>query len=366
MSWRGVRRLLVLGLMLPLVSGCWNQRPIEQRAIVMAVGVTAHHQWQFLFPNVAVTADSLTAIPSAQQFYTVTVQAPTWQQAVQRVQVAMDRKVSVGELQLLIVDQHLSTGQVTRIVDSLQTTGAVPATFWIAASPGSPTVLLESTSPQTVVPYYYVTSYFDCRHCHPLRLGAHGWQWWARNATPGDSPYLPLTQRRAGGVTVRHVVVYPLHGRPVLMPPSVTEGFAYLTNRAVDVAVPVSVDDQAYTVARLHTHARTRVRLTPRAVAVQVQIRTSGIIEDVPPHTVVTRALEQRVGLAAARVIAARAQAAIAWANRTHTDPFGYAKRAAWLDDTLGATFSPTRLTTLPIHAQIAVQVTIHGEGVAR
>ena len=366
MSRRGFVRLLASVCVLPLLSGCWNQRPIDQRAIVIAVGVSAHHQWRFLFPNVAVTVDSLTAIPSAQQFYTVSVRAPTWQRAVQRLQVAMDRKVSVGELQLLIVDHRLSTGQVTRIVDGLNTTGAVPATFWIAASPGSPAVLLEQASPQTVVPYYDVATYFDCPNCHPLRLVQRGWQWWAHNGTPGDSPYLPLARPTPTGVAVQQLLVYPLHGRPVLMPPPITQGFAYLTNRAVDVAVPVSLDGHAYTVVRIHAHVRTRVHLTPHAVAVQVQIHTRGIIDDAPPHTLITRALEHAVGLAAAHVIAVRSRDTIDWANRTHTDPFGYAKRAAWLDDALGETFSPARLTTLPIQAHIAVRVTIHGDGVAR
>ena len=366
MNRRGLVRLLASVCALPLLSGCWNQRPIEQRAIVIAVGVTAHHQWRFLFPNVAVTADSLTAIPSAQQFYTVSVRAPTWQRAVHRLQAGMARKVSVGELQLLMVDDRLSTGQVTRIVDGLNTTGAVPATFWIAASPGSPAALLEQTSPQNVVPYYAVATYFDCRGCHPLRLVERGWQWWAQNATPGDSPYLPLARPTPHGVAVRQLLVYPLHGRPVLMPPPITQGFAYLTNRAVDVAVPVSLDDQAYTVARLDAQVRTRVHLTPRAVAVQVQVRAAGIIDDAPPHTLVTRSLEHAVGLAAAHVIAVRCRDTIDWANRTHTDPFGYAKRAAWLDDALGEMFSAARLTTLPIQAHIAVRVTIHGDGVAR
>lgn len=366
MTRRGGLRILASALLLPLLSGCWNQRPIDQRAIVIAVGVTAHHQWWFLFPNVAVTVDSLTAIPSAQQFYTVTVRAPTWQRAVQRLQAAMDRKVSVGELQLLIVDHRLSTGQVTRIVDGLNTTGAVPATFWIAASPGSPATLLEHTSPQTVVPYYYVANYFDCGGCHALRLGQRGWQWWAHNETPGGSPYLPLARSTPNGVAVQQLLVYPLHGHPVLMPPPITQGFAYLTNRAHDVALLVFLDGQAYTVARIQAHVRTRVRLTPGAVAVQVQVHASGIIDDAPPHTLMTRALEHAAGLAAAQVIAARCRDTIDWANRTHTDPFGYAKRAAWLDDARGDTLTRDQLTTLPMNAHIHVRVTIHGEGVAR
>lgn len=363
---RRLRGLLTLILALPGVSGCWSQLPIEQRAILLAVAVTARHRWQFLFPNVAVTSDSLASIPSAQQFYSLKVRAPTWPEAVQNLQAAMDRKVSVGELQVLMVDQHLSTEQVTRIVDTLNTTGAVPATFWIAATSSSPGTLLESRSPQTVVPYYDVATYFDCGRCHPLRLGARGWQWWAESQTPGDSPYLPLIRKSAQGITVRQVAVYPLHGLPVDMPASVTEGFAYLTNRVVNLAVPVEVEGQAFTVAHIRARAHTRVRLTPSAVAVEAKIQARGVIDEAPPDTVITRSLERTVAAAVTQALARRARAAIAWANRTHTDPFGYAKRAAWLNDALGDRFSAARLTTAPIHARISVHVTIQGEGIAR
>ncbi|SMC02177.1 Spore germination B3/ GerAC like, C-terminal [Sulfobacillus thermosulfidooxidans DSM 9293] len=365
MAWRHFKPWIIL-LLLPLITGCWDQRPIEQEAIVVGMGVTRHHQWTMVFPNVAVSVGSLTGIPPSQQFYAVTVKAKTWPQALEEAQAAIDRNISFGELQVLALDRHLPTSSVAEIVDALNAMGPIPATFWLIAAQRGPSSLLTRSSPQTIVPYYYLSTYFDCTNCHAINLDQREWQWWAQSETPGISPYMPLVVPISGGITVRQILVYPPQGSPQLMPVPATTGFAYLTGRVLHSVLTVPVDSYKFVLGKVGESVKVHAHFVSQAVSVRVTIHAHGIIMSTPPGVVVTRHMEEVASEKAAQVIAAYALSAIRWANKTHTDPFGFAKSAAWAHPILAAQFSPEKLTQLPIRAQVTVKFQVLGEGVSR
>jgi hypothetical protein len=244
--------------------------------------------------------------------------------------------------------------------------GTIPASLWVAASKVSPTTLLLQTSPQSVVPTFYLSNYFNCYGCHAAPIGVREWQWWDRQGTPGVSPYLPLLTLGSNGAEVRQLLVYRLHGSPRLMPREVTQGYAYLTGHVSKGSFPVLVNGESYTVSRVRDRVHVKVILGRRAVFAQIRMTASGIISNTPVDTTVTHVTELMVGQAAAREILQRCLVAIQWANQTQTDPFGYAKNAAWLDNQTAAEIPATQLTGLPIHASITVRGIIQGEGVTQ
>ena len=355
---------MLLGL--TSLTGCWNQRAIDQRAIVMAMGISAHHQWTFLFPNVSVTASSLSSLGQSAQFYSITVKARSFQTAMHRVQLQASREVSIGDLQLVDLSADLSRRQLSRIMDAMILTGRVPAQAWFAASQTAPATLLMHHSPQTVVPVYYLSSYFDCHECHAAEFGIRAWQWWDRAMTPGVSPILPMLTKTQEGAQVRQLLVYPPHGKPVVMPRSVTQAFAYLTGKVKNGTQKVLVGGETYEVSRIFDHTTSRVRLTPTAVDVRAVLHAKGEMADTPPGLLVTRATERAVDRATEQKMVQLSRRAIRWANQTHTDPFGYAKRAAWLDNPTAASIPSQLLVTLPIKAVITARVKVQGEGLAR
>jgi hypothetical protein len=139
----------------------------------------------------------------------------------------------------------------------------------------------------------------------------------------------------------------------------------YLTGRVVNGSLSVQVKGAPYAVSRIRDSADVSLHLTQTAVQATVHIRAQGTLAEDPPGFSLTRATEVRVGTALAIAMAQRSARAIAWANKTHTDPFGYAKKAAWLDPSVATEISPDALTSLPIHATIDVHATVQGEGVA-
>lgn len=359
--------MVVVALLLSFgLSGCWDQRSISNRAVVLAVGVSAHHQWTFVFPNVTTAISNFSQISPSAQFYALSTQADSWSQARVRIQREANRQVFLGDLQLLLVSSTLTTRHVAAIVNAINMNGTIPASLWVAASKMSPMTLLRQTSPQSVVPTFYLSNYFNCYGCHAAPIGVREWQWWDRQGTPGVSPYLPLLTLGSNGAEVRQLLVYRLHGSPRLMPREVTQGYAYLTGHVNKGSFPVLVNGESYTVSRVRDRVQVKVILDRRAVFAQIRMTASGIISNTPVDTTVTHVTELMVGQAAAREILQRCLVAIQWANQTHTDPFGYAKNAAWLDNQTAAEIPATQLTGLPIHASITVRGIIQGEGVTQ
>lgn len=365
---RWPRRLLLwtlLSVSLLVLTGCWDQRAPQNTAVVLAIAVSDRNEWTFLFPNPTVTVSSLSSLSNTKQYYSITVQAPSFAEAFQEVQRRSARAIFVGDLKLLVVSDALTVERLTPILEGLVFNGVVPAKLWLAASAAAPESLLLHVSPQTIVPVYYLSSYFDCVACHPVDLGTRLWEWWDRLMTPGVSPTMPLVLPTAQGADVRQILVYPTRGQPLVMPQAVTEGWAFLTGKVRSSALNVQVDGQRYVVAPIRARTFTTVTLTTQAVNVKVVIHAQGQIAELP-HNISARATELAVARATSEEIVRLCLDALTWANRTQTDPFGYAERAAWFQNEVAATIPPRQWVHLPIQARVRAQVVVQGEGVAR
>lgn len=360
-----IKALVTLVSLALVLTGCWDQRSISKRAILVGIGLSASHQWTFVFPNVTTTVSSLSSIDPSREFYGLQASASSWTEALARVQRMANREVYPGDLEELVVSRDLSRSAVAAMVETLNNEGMVPASTWIAASTVTPQKILLMTSPQSVVPTVFLPSYFSCTNCHAALLGVHAWQWWDRNGTPGVSPIVPLVVPRTNGLSVSQLLVYPTVGVPKLMPRTATEGYEYLMGHVRKGAIAVKVKGVTYTVSGIQAHVRTRVGLTDHAVTAIIKITASGTIAEVPANSEVTRTTEKAVGRAMAHVILKRCLSSLAWSNQTHTDPFGYAKNAAWKHSRIAQRIEPNQLSALPIHAVVSVRGHITGEGVA-
>jgi len=363
---RRIQWVVSLLLLTLVLTGCWDQRTIGQRETVLAIAVSAHDEWTFLFPNVITSVTNLASISSAQQYYALSTRADSWPQAELQIQREASHHVSLGDLEILLLSHRLTTGAVAQIVNSINMDGAIPASFWVAVSLVSPQTLLLQNSPQAVVPSYYLSGYFNCYGCHGAILGVPEWEWWARESTPGISPILPVFASAPNGASIHQMAVYPTHGKPWLMSPTVTQGYNYLMGHVVKGSISIPVAGGSYVMSHIHDTTHLSLKLTQNAVDATIHITATGNMIQAPIGTPVTRATELLVGNAMGNAILDKSLLAIQWANATHTDPFGYAKRAAWLDNRMALEIPTTELTSLPIHATIIVRGIVQGEGVAQ
>ncbi|MCL6564551.1 MAG: Ger(x)C family spore germination C-terminal domain-containing protein, partial [Firmicutes bacterium] len=180
---------------------------------------------------------------------------------------------------------------------------------------------------------------------------------------PGVSPVMPVASTRT---RIDRIAVYSDHGPPTIWTRPATVGWAYLTGRVLKEEAHVNTPWGWADVGQLRGTVFTQVSTRPHEVGVEARIHVHGILTSWPPLVPLTA---QRLGTLqrlVARSILQDCQAAIAEANRTHTDPFGYARSLFWQQMGLSPfAFSPT-LSHLPINAQISVKVEIRDVGVSQ
>ena len=155
------QRIGLVAILLVLVSGCGDQRAPSSTAIVLAIAVSAHHQWTFLFPNPAVTVSSLASSATGSEFYTISVTASSYPEALARVQQQSARAVFTQDVKVILFGAALPGPRVAQLVTSMTETGLVPARAWMVATQAPPAQVLMHYTPQTTVPVYALADYFD-------------------------------------------------------------------------------------------------------------------------------------------------------------------------------------------------------------
>ncbi|OLZ11359.1 Ger(x)C family spore germination C-terminal domain-containing protein [Sulfobacillus thermosulfidooxidans] len=363
MNKRIVSKILVVGLLALSLTGCWDSKALEHRGIVLAVGVDktknpGEYKWIFVFPNVTLSPSSLSNIKPNQEYYAVSVHATTFPQALMRAQEKSSRALYLGQLQTLVWSCHLSWQKLWPVINAINAEGTVPKTFWTMAAEAPLEPIVEYVSPQVVPPRTFLSAYFECRNCQPIRLRQSGWQFWSHGVSAGISPFTPLVSLTGKDFRIRHIVVYPSGGHPVIFTHQETEGFGYLTGRVQKTSITVFWNQDTVNVTTMHEHRALSIHQIGHTLDVKENIRLSGYIDEVAGHQIMQLSSQQAVITQAEHQILQACLDAIHRANATHVDPFSYAERIFW--------FGTHSEAFMPIHAQITVTISVKGEGILR
>lgn len=353
---RGWRWALALALLTPLAAGCWDQLPRMGIAEVSALGVEpaphGRYRWEFVFPNVTISAANLVNLSPGKQYSALTVVRRTFPAALQAVQDRLSRIVYVGQLQVLALADTLSTPQAASIVTALNQMAPLPKSFWTVTGP-PPLVpwLVASPARQIVVPQYELADIFSC-HCLSMIVQQRGWKFWASLITPGGSAVLPWID--GPRLAIDRVAVYPATGRPLLMSRQETRGFAYLTGRMRRGVLTVTHGGRSVTLNYLRDSTVVALQRTAGTIVAHIAIDARGKVaaESAPVPTAT-------VGTWIAQAIAADSRAAVAFANRTHTDPFGWARTLSWTRHAALADVAPNRWAALPLKLYLRIRVSL-------
>lgn len=360
---------ILLFLLTWFLVGCGDVRAIEDRALVVAVGIghgqkPGHIHWTFVVPNVTVTVSSISSLSPSNQTYSIETEAPNWAEALRRTQDQVSRDLYFGQLEVVAVDRGLTSDELTHILNALNQDGLIPKSFWLLTSSRSPATALTFPTAQEIIPRYYFNSYFRCRTCHAMDLGVFGWEWWNRRWTPGISPFLPLAESTKTGLRVREVVVYPSHGRPIQWDTDASEGLAYLTSRVTKSTLAGTVNGIPVVLERVTARSGHRARLRQGHVDVQAEVRVRAFLSAYRPG-IDLKDLQRISDWAAAKILA-KCQKAIAAANHSHTDPFGYTKDALAETPKLAERLQPGDLVWWPLRVHTRVEVLIDSAGTRR
>lgn len=195
--------LMALGLMV-MLTGCWNNLPVEHRDLVMAIGIepAPHHQIRVLFQIPSKTG--LTQLPGAAgsggggsgpDFYTISGVGKTFSDALDSAQEQSDREIYLTQTQALIFSDKLSGGQFMKMLDTILRIGAIDKDIWVISSPSVTKDLQFAPREEMHIPALYFTTIFDCYTCTVVSIRTRLWDVYEDQYSNGRNiavPYLTL------------------------------------------------------------------------------------------------------------------------------------------------------------------------------
>lgn len=212
-----VARILLLMSLLTGVTGCWDNRPVNSRAMVLSMGFgPAKHPGEFTTVFQAPTPSAVTsgsAGPagggsSSKDTFDVTGSGPDVPKTFNEAQAQVSKDLYLGQMQLIAISTHLQPMYFKRVFDGLGRIPTLAKTSFVVATPTSIKELLHHTSPQDKFPSLYFATLFSCHTCQTDAFGMRLWRVLVRLATPGVDIYLPVAVPIKDGYMVASVALY--------------------------------------------------------------------------------------------------------------------------------------------------------------
>ncbi|PSR21466.1 MAG: hypothetical protein C7B45_10580 [Sulfobacillus acidophilus] len=356
-------RGLILFCLPWLLSGCWDQLSMTQRAAAVVVYVTntQHHQleWTFYFPNPAVMVSSILNLSSKRQFYTTQVRAPSLLDAVERASGTLARQIYMGQMEDILLSRNISSRQMAAIVDDYNRNGSWSKSAYMVVVPATSHPLpIESQEP---VPDVFYTSYFTCSTCHPLYLGEQEWQVWDELETPGVSTVLPYA---AQSQRPDQVMVYPQQGPHYLWSRAQTKAWATLANRMKRATITLVTAKGPIDIKDVRVRTTTHIIMHHGELDVQARVHAVGDLAGWPQSMLVTTKELKWIEAQASRCLIWWCTAAVQRANQTKTDPFGWGRAYLFSHPTVDALYSEEPTIEWPITAHFTVTTHLFVTGV--
>ncbi len=359
---RRIANIVLLGLLLVGASGCWDQIPVEWRAVITAIGVdpTRHpgiDRYTFVFPNVSLTTGTLPTTPTNQEFYSITANAPSLMMALRAVQARQSRMLYLGQLRILALSTRLPVSVWQRTLNATADSGRFVLTLWTVATPVAAN-LVRIVSPTQMVPEFALYRALNSQS-QPIIWPGRAWKVWVDTVTPGISPsvadVLPV-----GSDSFRLGPLYVLGAKPSIWSPEATRGWAYLTGRVRREGMRVAIPQGRFTLSFIRGKTSLSFHRVGSSVRVDSRLSYAGVITTnaAMAHS---EAMNDALQRAAARKILR--EALIAWrtALATHTDPMGWHRDLHWTDSRIpiaaGASLWRGWSLTLSVH------FAVHDEG---
>ncbi len=213
-----VSRLAQVGLLLSLLlgtSGCWDNRPVNSRAMVLSMGIApAKHPNEFSVVFQAPTPSAVTSSSSggsgasAKDTFDVVGSGPALSESFNEAQAQVSKDLYLGQVQVIAISTHLKAKYFKRAFDGLGRIATLDKTPFVIASSTSLKTLLQHTSPQDKFPSLYFSTLFSCKTCQTDAFGVRLWQVLVRLATPGADMYLPIATPVKDGYRVDTLALY--------------------------------------------------------------------------------------------------------------------------------------------------------------
>jgi spore germination protein KC len=364
-----VKRLVRLGVVLLLLAsltGCWDNRSIETRDLVLTLGVAPAPHGNLAVYLQSPPPDTLTAItqagggggggPSA-PIYVYGV-GKTVDAALVRAQASTQRDLYLGQVVLVLLSSRLSARQFQVVLHTLMRLPLIHTTAYVAVTPTAMNTFMTFSPAETRLAPLYFETLFTCQQCQAVSLQEPLFELERTSITPGRTMYAPVIMPLGNGYEVDRIVAYSAGSRPALtLSPAQTIDLGFVLGRTVKASEHVSLGDGARASVRAIT-AQTHFATTDVGGRLHIAVDTNikGTLANLEGHradseTVV--GVEQAVASALAR----KMLAVLTALQRKGADPAGFGEAFLWNHpEYLARWHTLYRRAAITVHVHVVLQ----------
>jgi spore germination protein KC len=307
---REIKAVILLLAFLPLLSGCWDSREIEQRANVLAIGIDiandedrkqedeiSHLSKKFPIPDeemIKVTAQI--AVPgriplgpqqpggSLKPVLVVEIVGHTLEDAMLNLQQEVADEVFLGHLRVMVLSEEVARTGTARFNDFLRRNPEIRRTTALVVSKEPAAKYMKLNPELERIPSLYLADIVDNLSAigkfPPSFIGL----FWTIYSSKGQDPYLPYLALKEKNIIQLHVLAY-FHNDKMVGKTSPLEIGVFMAVRGIGrggygAFVEVPGKDESVLVRAVSRKTRTKVTLKSGRPHVSIKIQYESEIDE--------------------------------------------------------------------------------------
>lgn len=282
-----------MALLLTTLTGCWSNRPVEFRAMVLTIGIAPGHHGQIKIEFEIPSRAGLTSLTSgstggskAPATYVVEAEGATPGAALTRAQAQEQTDLYLGETQIVAFSSHLSDAQFALAQDWLTRLGPLDKTAFAVTTP-SVTKLLSATPSSGEMGPIDLQTGFSCYNCETVSFNQHQWDVEMAYPTPGDSIWMPWVTTTPQGFSVDRIVAYTGDRPSLVLTPRESMLLGYVLGRTGKGYLSFRIGSNLLGVRTVTAKPSVHTRLKHGLLDISVRLVMHGTVDDwsAPPLT---------------------------------------------------------------------------------
>ncbi|MBE3598596.1 MAG: Ger(x)C family spore germination protein [Limnochordaceae bacterium] len=360
-----------VALLAVLASGCWDREEINQRTLVLALGLDRGPRpgMYTVSAQIAVpggiplglgggaTGAGGQARPPAM---VIASTGHTVEEALFHLTRRIEWPMFLGHLRLVAISEEIARQGVRPILDTLRRDPQVRRLVWLVVTQGQARRLLEARSPLERVAVFFVANMLEtltrAGNMARIDLGEFG----VRLANPGEDPTAPLLRVRGSDVQWRGIAVFSDDRMVGTLDPGETHLALSLRSGGPD-RTEMELMVQGSRVRLRNFNRQTRIRPVPQREQPRVSVRVqyeANVAEVEGPLQMSRPEVLHQIERIAASDQRARLRQALRHLQRLGADPLGYGEQfRAFAPQAWKQIEGTDYFRTLPVDIQVRVAI---------
>ncbi|MGN8647618.1 Ger(x)C family spore germination protein [Gracilibacillus sp. HCP3S3_G5_1] len=309
-----MKKLLLSGLMLVLLTGCWDRYELEERANIIGLAIDiaeesemaqedeANHK-ESNYPEVEneeyVKMTAQIALPgkiklgpegvegeggAQKNAWMIEIVGHSIKDAMTNLQQQLAETLYLGHLQVIVISEDVAKRGVSDINDYFKRNPEVRRTSWMVVGGNNAKEVLNTSPPVESVPALYLSDTLD----NAVRFGKfpriHLGKYWTNLSTEGRDAILPSVQQRNGDRVIIDGLTYFKDDKMIDKLSAIEVGvyMAVLGINPGGYSFPVSLpnDEAVYMVEALYRNSNINVHVTEGKPVADIQVKIDADISE--------------------------------------------------------------------------------------